>query len=188
MEVILLEGVAKLGQMGETIKVRDGFARNFLLPHAKALRATAANKSRFEAETAILEARNLDRKSEAQAAADVLTGRTLVVVRSAGETGQLYGSVAARDVSDIICSEGVKVGRSQIELSAPIKTIGLHKVTLHLHPEVELSLELNIARSQEEAERQANGENMASDDNGVAANVLQGEGIDSEYDFDADNR
>jgi large subunit ribosomal protein L9 len=111
-----------------------------------------------------------------------------VVVRSAGETGQLYGSVVARDVSDIISSEGVKVGRNQIEISAPIKTIGLHKVTLHLHPEVELSLELNIARSQEEGERQANGENMTSDDNGVAANVLQAEGIDSEDDFDADNR
>ncbi len=164
MEVILLERIAKLGQMGETVKVRDGFARNFLLPQGKALRANAANKARFEAERATLEARNLERKSEAQKVADALSGKSFIVVRSAGETGQLYGSVAARDVAEILASEGFNVSRNQVELNQPIKSIGLHQVTLHLHAEVELSIELNVARSTEEAERQAKGESLTSAD------------------------
>ncbi|WP_416796076.1 50S ribosomal protein L9 [Ciceribacter azotifigens] len=164
MEVILLERIAKLGQMGETVKVRDGFARNYLLPQGKALRANAANKARFEAERATLEARNLERKSEAQKVADALSGKSFVVVRSAGETGQLYGSVAARDVAEILASEGFNVSRNQVELNQPIKSIGLHQVTLHLHAEVELSIELNVARSAEEAERQAKGESLTSAD------------------------
>ncbi len=164
MEVILLERVAKLGQMGETVKVRDGFARNFLLPTGKALRANAANKARFESERASLEARNSERKSEAQKIADQLDGKTFIVVRSAGETGQLYGSVAARDIAEIISNEGFSVGRNQVDLNQPIKSIGLHEVTLHLHAEVEITVTINVARSADEAERQAKGENLNSAD------------------------
>ena len=137
MDVILLERIAKLGQMGETVKVRDGFARNYLLPLGKALRANEANKKRFESERATLEARNLERKSEAQAVAEKLDGKSFVIVRSAGETGQLYGSVAARDIIEALASEGFNVGRNQVELNTPIKAIGLHKVVLHLHAEVD---------------------------------------------------
>ena len=162
MDVILLERIAKLGQMGETVKVRDGYARNYLLPLGKALRANAANKARFESERATLEARNLERKSEAQKVAEKLDGKSFIVVRSAGETGQLYGSVAARDVVEILSAEGFNIGRNQVELNTPIKAIGLHKVELHLHAEVTVSIELNVARSAEEAERQAKGEDLTS--------------------------
>ena len=164
MDVILLERIAKLGQMGETVKVRDGFARNYLLPLGKALRANEANKKRFESERATLEARNLERKSEAQKVAEQLDGKSFVIVRSAGETGQLYGSVAARDIIESLAAEGFNVGRNQIELNTPIKAIGLHKVVLHLHAEVEISIEVNVARSADEAERQAKGESLTSAD------------------------
>ncbi|MDX3927279.1 MAG: 50S ribosomal protein L9 [Shinella sp.] len=164
MQVILLERIAKLGQMGETVKVRDGFARNYLLPLGKALRANEANKKRFEAERATLEARNLERKSEAQKVAEQLDGKSFIVVRSAGETGQLYGSVAARDIIETLAAEGFNIGRNQVELNTPIKSIGLHKVTLHLHAEVEIAIELNVARSADEAERQAKGESLTSAD------------------------
>ncbi|MBP1850765.1 50S ribosomal protein L9 [Rhizobium halophytocola] len=164
MDVILLERIAKLGQMGETVKVREGYARNFLLPQGKALRANAANKTRFEAERAQLEARNLERKSEAQTVADKLAGKSFIMVRAAGETGQLYGSVAARDIIEALGTEGFTVGRNQVELNHPIKAIGLHTVTLHLHAEVEIEIELNIARSAEEAGRQAKGEDLTSAD------------------------
>ncbi len=164
MQVILLERVAKLGQMGDTVKVRDGFARNFLLPQGKALRANAANKSRFEAERAVLETRNQERKSEAQLIADQLDGKRFVVVRSAGETGQLYGSVAARDVVAVLADNGFNIGRNQVDLNTPIKTIGLHKVVLALHADVAARIEFNIARSGDEAERQAKGENLNSAD------------------------
>jgi len=164
MEVILLERVNKLGQMGETVKVRDGYARNFLLPMGKALRANEGNKKRFEAERATLEARNLERKSEAQKVADTLEGKTFVVIRSAGETGQLYGSVAARDIVDALAAEGFNIGRNQVDLNHPIKEIGLHKITLHLHSEVEIEIEFNVARSADEAVRQAQGESLTSAD------------------------
>ena len=164
MNVILLERIAKLGQMGETVKVRDGFARNYLLPLGKALRANESNKKRFESERAQLEARNLERKSEAQQVADKLDGKSFIVVRSAGETGQLYGSVAARDIIEVLAAEGFNLGRNQVELNTPIKTIGLHKVVLHLHAEVEISIELNVARSADEAERQLKGESLTSAD------------------------
>ena len=185
MQVILLERVPKLGQMGETVKVRDGFARNYLLPLGKALRANAANKTRFEAERSTLEARNLERKSEAQKVADVLEGKSFNVVRSAGETGQLYGSVAARDVVEILGAEGFNIGRSQVELNTPIKTIGLHSVTLALHGEVEIAIELNVARSIEEAERQKQGETLTSADAiyGVDEDALRPEDF---FDPDAD--
>lgn len=162
MEVILLERISKLGQLGETVKVRDGYARNYLLPLGKALRANEANKKRFEAERTVLEARNLERKSEAQKVAEKLDGKSFIVVRAAGETGQMYGSVAARDVAEILAAEGFSVGRNQIELNHPIKAIGIHPVTIHLHAEVEITVELNVARSAEEAERQSKGESLTS--------------------------
>ncbi len=158
MDVILLERVARLGQMGETVKVKDGFARNFLLPKGKALRANEANKKKFEGQRAQLEARNLERKSEAEKVAETLDGKSFVVVRSAGETGQLYGSVSTRDIADILTEGGFNVARNQVELNHPIKTIGLTNVAIALHPEVEVTVTLNIARSSDEAERQANGE------------------------------
>ncbi|MCX8999041.1 50S ribosomal protein L9 [Rhizobiaceae bacterium BDR2-2] len=162
MEVILLERIAKLGQMGETVKVRDGYARNYLLPLGKALRANEGNKKRFEADRAVLEARNLERKSEAQTVAEKLDGKSFIVVRAAGETGQMYGSVAARDVAEILAAEGFTIARNQVELNQPIKTIGIHQVTIHLHAEVEITVELNVARSAEEAERQLKGEDLTS--------------------------
>jgi large subunit ribosomal protein L9 len=185
MQVILLERVPKLGQMGETVKVRDGYARNFLLPQGKALRANEANKKRFEAERSTLEARNLERKGEAQAVADVLGGKSFIVVRSAGETGQLYGSVAARDIVEILAAEGFNVGRNQVDLNTPIKAIGLHTVVLHLHAEVTIEVELNVARSAEEAERQAAGESLTSADAiyGVDEDALRPEDF---FDPDAD--
>jgi large subunit ribosomal protein L9 len=162
MDVILLERISKLGQMGETVKVKAGFARNFLLPQGKALRANEANKKKFEGQRAQLEARNLERKSEAQSVADRLDGKSFVVVRSAGETGQLYGSVSTRDIADILTAEGFSVGRNQVELNQPIKTIGLSNIAIALHPEVEVTITLNIARSADEAERQAAGETLDS--------------------------
>lgn len=164
MDVILLERVAKLGQMGETVKVRDGYARNFLLPQGKALRANEANKARFESQRAELEARNLERKSEAESVAEKLNGKSFVVVRSAGETGQLYGSVAARDVVAILGEEGFNIGRNQVDLNHPIKTIGIHSISLALHPDVIVSIDFNVARSADEAERQAKGEDLTSAD------------------------
>jgi large subunit ribosomal protein L9 len=162
MDVILLERIAKLGQMGDQVRVRDGYARNFLLPQGKALRATEANRKRFESERSQLEARNLERRSEAEAVAVRLDGQSFVVVRQAGETGQLYGSVSTRDLIDMLEEAGFKVARSQVELSQPIKTIGLHKVPIALHPDVETSIAVNVARSEDEAERQARGEDLAS--------------------------
>jgi large subunit ribosomal protein L9 len=162
MEVILLERVSKLGQMGETVKVKDGYARNFLLPNNKALRATKANKERFEKERVQLEARNLELKKEAESVATKIDGQVLTLIRQAGETGQLYGSVSARDLADASIAAGFTVGRSQFVLNTPIKTIGLHKVAIHLHPEVEVHISANIARSPEEAERQIRGENVLS--------------------------
>jgi len=162
MDVILLERIAKLGQMGDTVKVRDGYARNYLLPTGRALRANEANRARFEAQKAQLVQRNEERKAEAKSVADTLEGKSFIVVRSAGETGQLYGSVSTRDVSEILAEEGYKVGRNQVELNHPIKTIGLHSVTISLHPEVSVEIEFNIARSPDEAERQARGEDLTS--------------------------
>src|SRR5690606_21486230 len=162
MEVILLERISRLGQMGDTVRVKDGFARNFLLPTGKALRANEANKKKFEGQRAQLETRNLERKSEAAKIAETLDGNVFVVVRSAGETGQLYGSVSTRDIADILTSGGFSVARNQIELNHPIKTIGLSNVAIALHPEVEVTITLNIARSPEEAERQAAGEKLDS--------------------------
>jgi len=160
MEVILLERVAKLGQMGETVRVKDGYARNFLLPGGKALRATEANKKRFESQRVQLETRNLELKSEASAIAEKLDGQSFVLIRQAGETGQLYGSVTARDIAESVSSGGFSTNRNQFVLKNPIKTIGLHAVPVHLHPEVEIAITVNVARSEAEAERQAKGEEI----------------------------
>jgi large subunit ribosomal protein L9 len=162
MDVILLERIAKLGQMGDEVRVRDGYARNFLLPQGKALRATEANRERFDSQRTQLEARNLERRSEAEAVAVKLDGQSFVVVRQAGETGQLYGSVSTRDLAEILDEAGFKVSRSQIELTQPIKTIGLHRVPIALHPDVETSITVNVARSEDEAGRQARGEDLTS--------------------------
>lgn len=162
MDVILLERIARLGQMGDTVKVKDGFARNFLLPKGKALRANDANKKKFEGQRAQLEARNLERKSEAEKVTETLDGKNFIVVRSAGETGQLYGSVSTRDISDILSGEGFSVSRNQVELNHPIKTIGLTNIEISLHPEVQVTITLNIARTADEAERQAAGEKLDS--------------------------
>ena len=162
MEVILLERISRLGQMGETVKVKDGFARNFLLPQGKALRANEANKKKFEGQRAQLEARNLERKSEAEQIAEKMDGMTFVVVRSAGETGQLYGSVSPRDIAELLVAEGFTISRNQVELNQPIKEIGLRNVSIALHPEVEVAVTLNVARSTEEAERQARGETLTT--------------------------
>ncbi|MEP1930921.1 MAG: 50S ribosomal protein L9 [Roseibium sp.] len=162
MQVILLERIARLGQMGDTVRVRDGYARNYLLPQGKALRANKANLTRFESERAQLEARNLERKTEAEAVASKLDGEALVMIRSAGETGQLYGSVSTRDVAEGLTEGGFTIGRSQVELRTPIKTIGLHSVLIQLHPEVEVTVSVNVARSDDEATRQAAGEDLTT--------------------------
>ncbi|WP_422375902.1 50S ribosomal protein L9 [Roseibium sp.] len=167
MQIILLERIAKLGQMGDTVKVRDGYARNFLLPQGKALRANKANLERFERERAQLEARNLERKSEAEAVAAKLDGESLVMIRSAGETGQLYGSVSTRDIAEGLTAAGFTVARSQVELRSPIKTIGLHNVLIQLHPEVEVAISVNVARSEDEAVRQAAGEDLTTPEQDV---------------------
>lgn len=161
MQVILLERIARLGQMGDVVRVRDGYARNFLLPQGKALRATKDNAKRFEAERAQLEARNLDRKNEAGEVAAKLDGKAFIVIRQAGETGQLYGSVTARDLADAVTAGGFSVGRAQVVLHQPIKTIGLHTVAIALHPEVESKVTVNVARSEDEAVRQARGEDLS---------------------------
>jgi large subunit ribosomal protein L9 len=160
MEVILLERVQRLGQMGDVVRVRDGFARNFLLPQGKALRATEANRKNFESQRHDLEARNLERRSEAEQVATKLNGQSFVVVRQAAETGQLYGSVSTRDLAETMAAAGFKVERSQVALNQPIKSIGLHTVAIVLHPEVESSVTVNVARSADEAVRQARGEDL----------------------------
>ena len=164
MKVILLERVGRMGTIGDEVTVKDGFARNFLLPQGKALRASDANRAKFEAERQTIEARNAERRSEAEKNASSLDGKTIVMVRQAGETGQLYGSVSARDIADALLAEGEKVERNQIDLEGPIKAVGLHEVALNLHAEVAVKITVNVARSSDEAERQAAGENLARKD------------------------
>ncbi|MBX7247524.1 MAG: 50S ribosomal protein L9 [Caulobacteraceae bacterium] len=160
MKVILLERVDRLGGIGDTVQVKDGFARNFLLPNQKALRATEANQKIFDAQRAQIEARNAENKAQAEKAGEKLDGSSYILIRQAGETGQLYGSVAARDVAEAIQAEGGKVERSQVVLHLPIKTLGVHEVKVRLHADVTITVKVNVARSQEEAERQARGENV----------------------------
>jgi large subunit ribosomal protein L9 len=158
VEVILLERVDKLGHMGEVIKVKDGYARNFLLRQGKALRATDANKARYERDKSMLEAKSAERRTGAVSESAKLEGKSFIVLRQAGESGQLYGSVSTRDIAEAASATGVQVGRNQVMLDAPIKTIGLYTVRIALHPEVIVSVTLNVARSQDEAEAQARGE------------------------------
>lgn len=160
MKVVLLERVENLGAIGDVVTVKDGFARNFLLPRDKARRATAANLKAFEIERAAIEARNDKNKAEAQKIADKIDGQTYVMIRQAGETGQLYGSVAGRDVAEAVNAEGGKVERSQVVLNTAIKTLGVHEVPVRLHAEVMAKVKINIARSADEAERQAKGEDV----------------------------
>jgi large subunit ribosomal protein L9 len=160
MEVILLQRVGRLGQIGDVVRVKDGYARNFLLPKGKALRATKENRTRFESMKTDLEARNLAQRGEAEKVAAKLDGKSFIVVRQAAEGGQLYGSVSTRDIAALLAEAGFMVDRSQVELNAPIKTIGLHTVPVALHPEVASKVTVNVARNADEAERQARGEDL----------------------------
>ena len=160
MDIILLERVAKLGQMGDVVSVKEGYARNFLLPQGKALRANEVNVKAFEDQKAQLEARNLETKKEAEDLAAKLDGQQFIVIRSASDSGALYGSVSTRDAAEAATEAGFSVDRKQVILTAPIKDLGLHAVTVRLHPEVEASIELNVARSTEEAELQASGKSI----------------------------
>lgn len=160
MQVILLERVAKLGQMGEVVNVRDGYARNFLLPQGKALRANEANIKRFETEKAQIETRSLETRKEAEAISAKLDGQQFIVIRSASDAGALYGSVTTRDAADAAAGAGFSVDKKQVALDRPIKELGLHSVTVTLHPEVEVKITLNVARSAEEAELQAAGKSI----------------------------
>jgi large subunit ribosomal protein L9 len=181
MEVILLERVAKLGQMGETVRVKDGYARNYLLPKGKALRATADNKTRFETMKTQLEARNLELKGEADKVGAKLDGTVVTVLRQASEAGQLYGSVSTRDLAALLTEQGVTVNRTQINLNAPIKLIGSHKVPVALHPEVEVIVTVHVARNADEAARLIRGEEVTvrredrGDEEEAAAAVAQAE-------------
>ncbi len=160
MDIILLERVAKLGQMGEVVSVKEGYARNFLLPQGKALRVNPANMARFEAEKAQMEARNLETKAEAESLAEKLDGQQFIVIRSASDAGSLYGSVTPRDAAEAATAEGFTVDKKQIVLTGPIKELGLHALTVNLHPEVTAGISLNVARSAEEAELQAAGKSI----------------------------
>lgn len=179
MEIILLERIGKLGQMGDIVSVKDGYARNFLLPQGKALRATKANLTRFEEERVQLEARNLEMKQEAEAVGAKVNDQSFIVIRQASDTGQLYGSVSTRDIAELITEGGCSVERRQVLLDRPIKVLGLHPVRVSLHPEVAISVTVNVARSEEEAELQAKGEDLKNirdlddddDDNAEAATL-----------------
>ena len=160
MDIILLERVAKLGQMGEVVSVKEGYARNFLLPKGKALRVNAANMARFEAEKAQLEARNLETKKESEALAEKLDGQQFIVIRSASDAGSLYGSVTPRDAAEAATENGFSDDKKQVVLTGPIKELGLHNVLINLHPEVQATITLNVARSVEEAELQASGKSI----------------------------
>ena len=173
MQVILLERVENLGGIGDEVKVRDGFARNFLLPQKKALRANEANRKAFEARRAEIEARNAESRATAEKSSKTIDGLSYVLIRQAGEAGQLYGSVSSRDIADEIVKSGAKIDRSAVVLDKPIKTIGLYDVRVRLHAEVSINVKVNVARSQDEAERQARGENVIA--SGVEAERAQAE-------------
>ena len=160
MQVILLERLGRLGQMGDVVTVKDGFARNYLLPQGKALRATEVNRKRFESERGQLEARDLELKSEAQAVAAKIEGQRFIVIRQAGDTGQLYGSVSTRDIAAAVTEGGFSIERRQVMLDRPIKTLGLHEIRLQLHAEVEPHISVNVARSPEEAAKQSRGQDV----------------------------
>lgn len=178
MQVILLERIAKLGQMGDEVTVKTGYARNFLLPQGKALRANATNREQFEEQRADLEKRNDERKADAESIKVNLDGNTYVLIRSAGQTGQLYGSVTTRDVAAALEENGFKVSRNQVNMPTPIKVIGLHELSIILHPEVEANISVNVARSEDEAERQASGEDLTGRDEQFEHEAVDYEGDD----------
>jgi len=163
MQVVLLERVEKLGQIGDVVKVKDGFARNYLLPKKKALRATKANLSYFETQRTQLEARNLEQRKEAEQVGAKLKGNRFMLLRQAGDRGQLYGSVSPRDIADVITKGGFTVVRTQVPIDRAIKTIGLHEISIVLHPEVRVPVTINVARTEDEAERQARGEDVLAE-------------------------
>jgi len=177
MKVILLERTGKHGHIGDEVTVKDGYARNFLLPQHKALRATEANRKKFEVERVSIEKRNAERREAAAGIATGLNGKTVVIIRQAGETGQLYGSVSSRDIADALSADGFSVARSQVDLANPIKTVGIHSVPLHLHAEVAVSVNVNVARSDDEAARQSKGEDLtvASFDDEAAQEFAAGQ-------------
>ncbi|HEX7758031.1 MAG TPA: 50S ribosomal protein L9 [Caulobacteraceae bacterium] len=193
MKVILLERVERLGALGDVVNVKDGFARNFLLPRSKALRATSANMKVFEGQRADIEARNAKAREAASKSGEGLDGTSYIMIRQAGESGQLYGSVSGRDVADAVNAEGGKVDRSMVVLDKPIKTLGVHSVKVKLHAEVTVTVNINIARSQDEAERQARGENVITsqfeEDKAFeaesAADLLEGGAGSHEYSVEA---
>lgn len=191
MQVILLERVAKLGQMGDVVRVKNGYARNFLLPSGRALRATPDNQKVFEDRRSELETRNLERRKEAEAVAEKLTGREFVLIRSASGTGSLYGSVTARDIWQAAEDEGVSMLRQQIQLLRPIKELGMHDVSVALHPEVDVTIKVNVARSEEEAELQARGLSVVSaedeDDAEETAQVADEEETEAEGETSAES-
>ena len=178
MEVILLERVAKLGQMGEVVRVRDGYARNFLLKRGKALRATADNRAKFDGMKAELEANNIQAKGEANKVAEKIEGRDIVVIRQASESGQLFGSVTVRDIVEALATDGIAISRPQVWLDAPIKTIGQKKVTIAVHPEVEATITVTVARNADEAERIKRGEDISTrqEDRDAAAEAIAAAG------------
>ncbi len=184
MEVILLERIEKLGQMGDTVKVKPGFARNYLLPQSKALRATDANRKYFEAQRAELEAVNLKRREEAEAVAEKMGEIKLIMVRSAGESGQLYGSVAARDIQEALKDEGYKVERRQVELDNVIKSLGSYPVRLRLHPEVAIDITVIVARSVEEAQEQHDAAEFLEHPEEFDAEAEGDEDIDGDVEMD----
>ncbi|GAB6853596.1 50S ribosomal protein L9 [Asaia astilbis] len=180
-EVILLQRVEHLGQMGEIVRVKPGYARNFLLPQGKALRANAQNRQRFETERAQLEAQNLKRREEAERLAERMHGLSVVIIRQAGDSGSLYGSVTTRDISLAVTEAGLTVGRNQVVLVEPIKLLGLVEARVALHPEVSIPVTVNVARSEEEAERQARGEAIvAEEDEYVLETEVEGEDAETE--------
>lgn len=189
MQIVLLERIAKLGQMGDVVNVKDGYARNYLLPQGKALRANKANLERFEQDRAQLEARNLDRKKDAEAVDGKLNGESFVVIRQSGDTGQLYGSVTTRDIAELLSENGFDTARNQIVLAQPIKILGLHEVSVILHPEVTSTVIVNVARTQDEAERQAAGEDVtaeqADEEDTIAVEEVFDEGVEVNLEEDA---
>lgn len=185
MQVILLERVPKLGHMGEVVKVKDGFARNFLLPNHKALRATDANKAKFERDRSMLEARNAESRKAAEGEAKHLDGKSFIIIRQAGEGGQLYGSVSPRDIADAADAQGAHIHRGHVHLNAPIKSIGVYEVEVSPHPEVTVKITVNVARSPEEAAAQARGEDMTGNASEKAETRAAAEALFAEAQADA---
>lgn len=192
MDIILLERVESLGQMGDIVTVKNGYARNFLLPQKKALRASKESLAYFETQKAQLEAQNLQRKAEAESVGESMAGMTVVLIRQAGDTGQLYGSVSSRDVAEAVTDAGSTIDRRQVMLEKPIKELGLHEISLRLHPEVSIGITVNVARSTDEAEAQARGEDVLSradefefdDEDDAELDALLGEAPDRDVDLE----